>query len=171
MRRSITLLERALLSMAALVLGVPASADTGVGVDLQLGNKLDPTGGVGFLDCDRRGASWFSALAHRTPTGNLYACPPAPPETRSAGAWLLSGEVGLGMLGLSGDKHNALFQRYTDWSNAFGIANVQLNAERPADGSYVDLRGSRISDDDQFYKLSLGQPSFRMATAAFPNRV
>jgi len=157
MRRHISYLECALLMTAGLVLESPAIADTGVGVDIQLGNKLDPTGGVGFLGCDPRGASWFSALDHRTPTGNLYACPPPPPETRSAGDWLFSGQVDLGLVGLSGDKHNFLFQRYADWSDAFGVANVQLNAERPADGSHIDLRGSRISDDDQFYKLSAGR--------------
>jgi hypothetical protein len=139
------------------MIALPAIADTGVGVDLQLGNKLDPTGGVSFLGCDLRGTSWLLDSAHRTPTGNLYTCPPPPQETRSAGDWLLSGEIDLGALNLSGDKGNFLFQRYSDWTDGFLLGNVQLNAERPSDGSYLDLRGSQISDHDQYYKLTAGR--------------
>lgn len=157
MRRHSTSPEHVLLIAAALLAGSPAAADTGIGVDLQLGNKLDPTGGVGLVSCEPRGSSWLIAPAHRTPTGNLYACAPAAPETRSMDDWLVSGEVDLGALTLSGDKGNSLFQRYADWTDGFLLGSLHLKAERPADGSYIDLRGSQISDHDQFYKLSAGR--------------
>jgi hypothetical protein len=159
MRKPLTLLKHVLTITVAVIAAMPppAIADTGVGVDLQLGNKLDPTGGVGLLGCDPRGGSWLLDTAHRTPTGNLYTCPPPVRERRAAGDWLLSGEIDFGALNLSGDKDNFLFQRYSDWSDGFLLGGLRLNAERPYDGSYLDLRASRISDHDQYYKLTAGR--------------
>jgi hypothetical protein len=151
-----TLIAR-LVAAAALIAARSASGDTGVGIDLQLGNKLDPTGGAALFDCDERGRSWLSDIEHRTPTGFFYPCPQPAPVTTASGAWLYHGDIDLGYLHLSGDKHNFLYERYTDWRNGLVLGNLELEFERPADGSYVDFRGSSLSDTDQYFKLTAGR--------------
>src|ERR1700737_2600952 len=106
-----------LIAAAALIGARCASADTGVGIDLQLGNKLDPTGGAALFECDERGRSWLSDIEHRTPTGYLSPCPDLPPVATASGAWQYHGAIDLGYVHQSGDKHNYLYQRFTDWRN------------------------------------------------------
>jgi hypothetical protein len=55
-----------------------ASADTGIGIDTQQGNKLDPSSGEAYIDCDPQGRSNKTNIEHRTPTGFLYPCPELP---------------------------------------------------------------------------------------------
>ena len=134
-----------------------ATADTGVGVDLQLAAAWDPTGGRGFYDCDIRGRSWLGNLEHRTPSGFLYPCPESPPVITATGAWQFHGRVELGYLHQNGDKNNYLFQRFTDRRDGLVLGAIELNAVRPEDGSYVDFRGSSVSDTNQFFKLTVGR--------------
>src|SRR3979490_636406 len=98
-----TLIAR-LVAAAALIGARCASADTGVGIDLQLGNKLDPTGGAALFECDERGRSCLSDSEHRTPTGYLYTCPDLPPVATAGGAWQYHGAIELGYVHQSGDK-------------------------------------------------------------------
>jgi len=70
---------------------MPASADSGVGVDLWRGNRLDPNAGASSEPPDARGTSWLTPGQRRTPTGNLYMCPAEPPQTR------VHGGLGLGL--------------------------------------------------------------------------
>ena len=64
----------AILALAA----VPARADSGIGVDTWLGNKLDPTGGAFAQIPDQNGTSWLVEGVRRTPTGNLLLNPAEP---------------------------------------------------------------------------------------------
>jgi MtrB/PioB family decaheme-associated outer membrane protein len=146
-----------LIAAAALIGARSASADTGVGIDLQLGNKLDPTGGAALFECDERGRSWLSDIEHRTPTGYLYPCPDLPPVATASGAWQYHGAIDLGYVHQSGDKNNYLYQRFTDWRNGLVLSNLALDFERPDDGSYVDFRGSSLSDTDQYFKVTVGR--------------
>src|SRR5580693_1375805 len=73
-----------------------AWADSGVGVDTWRGNVLDPTGGQASQQCDEDGTSWLSPLEHRSPTGNLYNCPPESPLAFALGDWLYYGDVDFG---------------------------------------------------------------------------
>src|SRR4051812_29976887 len=67
------------LALATLLAAPMAAAqDSGVGVDLHFGNALDPTGVSGNA-CDPDGASWLTSERKRTPSGQLYLCPPQAP--------------------------------------------------------------------------------------------
>src|SRR5271156_510009 len=66
------------IGAALLLIPAIALADSGVGVDTWRANKLDPTGGMASQTCDADGTTWLSPLVHRSPTGNLYDCPPDP---------------------------------------------------------------------------------------------
>ena len=58
------------LSLLSLAIGAgPACAqDSGVGVDLQFGNALNPAGKLDH-GCDPDGFSWLAGESKRTPTG------------------------------------------------------------------------------------------------------
>jgi hypothetical protein len=133
-----------------------AWADSGVGVDTWRANKLDPTGDMASLICDEDGTSWLSPLQHRSPTGNLYNCPPESPLALALGDWLYYGDLGLGYLH-AGDDRYALWNRYTDYRENQPIGSIDMHFERPADGSYAEVRGSRINEDDQYYQAVYGQ--------------
>ena len=80
-----------------------AWADSGVGVDTWRANKLDPTGGMASQRCDDDGTTWLSPLEHRSPTGNLYNCPPEPPLALALGDWVYYGVFDFGDVHAGGD--------------------------------------------------------------------
>lgn len=141
----------------ALATALPAHADSGVGVDTWRANKLDPTAGANTQGCDDRGSSWLIAGQHRSPTGNLYNCPPPPPEPDAHGDWQGYGILQIGALGTSGDDNNALWNRYVDWDSGLILGLLDYTWERAADGTYANVRASRISDDDQYYQAVFGR--------------
>lgn len=133
-----------------------AAQDSGVGVDMQFGNRIDP-GGQATYGCDERGMSWLRSTPLRTPTGFLYQCAPQLPELKSVGDWLYSATLPLGYVATGGDEDNAQWQRYSGWDEGLAIGPFNLSAFRPDDGTYVELRGSRLSADNQNYKLTQGR--------------
>jgi putative beta-barrel porin MtrB/PioB len=133
-----------------------AWADSGVGVDTWRGNTLDPTGGQASERCDEDGTSWLSPLEHRSPTGNLYDCPWEPPLVRALGDWEHYGLLEFGYLNTGNDRF-ASYNRYSDWKANQAVGSIDLHFERPSDGSYAEVRGSRIDDDDQYYQAVYGQ--------------
>src|SRR6266581_1557209 len=115
MRRSVKPLQAisAMLALSAL----PACADSGVGVDTWLGNKLDPTGEMFTQIPDERGTSWLVPGQRRTPTGYLLSCPAEPPSVDTYGDWLVHGVLQIGGTTTSGDDRNKLWKRYVDRGN------------------------------------------------------
>src|SRR5277367_4359143 len=100
--------------LALLAVPVFVWADSGVGVDTWRANKLDPTGGMASQQCDEDGTTWLSPLEHRSPTGNLYNCPPESPLTFALSDWLYYGDLQLGYVHANDDRY-ALWNRYTDY--------------------------------------------------------
>jgi Putative outer membrane beta-barrel porin, MtrB/PioB len=139
-----------------LVVSAVAWADSGVGVDTWRGNTLDPTGGQASERCDEDGTSWLSPVEHRSPTGNLYDCPSEPPIVRGVSDWVYYGVLQLGYVNTGNDRF-ALYNRYADWKANQGVGLIDLHFERPSDGTYAEVRGSRIDDDDQYYQAVYGQ--------------
>jgi hypothetical protein len=141
-----------------LLLAAPALAlsDSGVGVDTWRANKLDPTGLQATEPLDPAGTSWLEPGQHLSPTGNLYGMPPADPLPVTFNDWLFYGSFDLGYLQTTGEK-TALFDRYTRWPTRGPGFDFDLNAERASDGSYVELRGSFISSEDQYYQAVYGK--------------
>jgi hypothetical protein len=134
-----------------------ARADTGVGVDTWRANKLDPGAGAAAQTRDARGTSWLIDGVHRSPTGNLYLCPAEPPETSTHGDWISYGTIGIGAVATSGDDGNALWNRYVDWDSGLILGLLDYTWERPDDGTYANVRASRISDDDAYYQAVFGR--------------
>src|SRR5580693_8818358 len=126
-------------------------ADSGVGVDTWRANKLDPTGGQATEALDPDGTSWLVPGQHRSPTGNLYGTPTEGLHPETLSVWQIYGTFDVGILHSSGEK-TALYDRYTRWPTNGPEFDFDVNAERPSDGSYAEVRGSRISAEDQYYE-------------------
>ena len=146
------------LAPVAALLAVPVFvwADSGVGVDTWRANKLDPTGGQALETLDPDGTSGLVPGQHRSPTGNLYGTPTEPPRPDNLSVWQIYGTFDLGYLHTSGDK-TALYDRYTEWPTNGPAFDLDVNAERPSDGSYAEARASRISAEDQYYEAVYGK--------------
>lgn len=146
-----------LLPLALAVLGANTWADSGIGVDMCLANKLDPTAGAQSRVPDPRGTSWLRAGNLRTPTGNAYLTPPTPPLLHQFGNWEGYGVLQIGLLRTGGDDRNAFWNRYVDWDSGFILGLLDYTWQRPDDGTYANVRASRISDDDQYYQAAFGR--------------
>jgi Putative outer membrane beta-barrel porin, MtrB/PioB len=146
------------LTPAVALLAVPVFvwADSGVGVDTWRANKLDPTGGQATEALDPDGTSWLEPGTHRSPTGSLYSTPTQTPHTDDLSVWLVYGTFDVGYLHTTGEK-TALYDRYTRWPTNGPAFDVDVNFERPSDGSYAEVRGSRISAEDQYYQAVYGK--------------
>ncbi|MEO5624450.1 MAG: MtrB/PioB family outer membrane beta-barrel protein, partial [Dokdonella sp.] len=142
---------------ATIATALAAHADSGVGVDTWRANKLDPSAGTTAQGCDERGTSWLIAGQHRSPTGNLYACPPPSPHPDEHGDWQGYGVLQIGALATSGDDNNAQWNRYVDWDSGLILGLLDYTWERPHDGSYANVRASRLSEDDQYYQAVFGR--------------
>ena len=154
-----------LLSLALLA-GLAQAQDSGAGIDLQFGNWLNPSGRIGWKGCDPDGMSWLTAEPKRTPTGFLYGCTPDMPEGhQTAGGWTWSGDVGLGYLHISGDGTNTNWRRFRNPDDGI-ILQADFSLRRASDGSYLDVRMSRLDSDNQFYRAVFGQ-SGRYKVQAF----
>ena len=151
-----TVLQLSLLSAALLAAPVVLAQDSGLGTDLQFGNAFDPSGGTAVLGCDPDGATWLTAQRKRTPTGFLYPCPPAWPAFSGEGDWRHRGSVTLGYLGTWGDENNMDWRRFSNWDDGVYVG-ADLRLEKAADGSYFDLRASRIADDSQYVRAVFGR--------------
>lgn len=148
--------HRSALFLALLAAGAAHAQDSGLGVDLHFGNALDPSGQVASVECDPRGSSWLLGDRERTPTGFLYGCIPETDEAKVNGEWHYLASIGFGYMYVAGDKGNSSFLRYTNYDDGL-IFNGVYSAQRASDGSYVDLRASRLDEDNQFLRLVAGQ--------------
>ncbi|MEO5624242.1 MAG: MtrB/PioB family outer membrane beta-barrel protein [Dokdonella sp.] len=144
-------------ALALAIAALPGYADSGVGVDTWRANKLDPAAGNALRPCDVRGTSWLVPGQHRSPTGNLYTCPPTSPQPDEHGDWQNYGVLQIGLLGTGGDANNAMWNRYVAWDSGLILGLLDVSFERPDDGSYANLRASRLSDDDQYYQAVFGR--------------
>ncbi|MBS0380906.1 MAG: MtrB/PioB family outer membrane beta-barrel protein [Proteobacteria bacterium] len=152
------------VAVAACLTGTLALADSSdsarVG-DIQYGNSLDPTGWAPLLwPADPRGFSWLHAGMLRTPSGVLYPYPPR----REAGSplqkdsdWVWSGWLQLGYLHVGGDRNAEFFRQYSGWKTGMVLGLFAFEADNPKTGQYVEFRGSRLSGDDQYYRMRGGQ--------------
>jgi hypothetical protein len=146
-----------LVALAPLLfIPVIAWADSGVGVDTWRANKLDPTGGQATQALDPDGTSWLVPGQRRSPTGNLYGTPAEGLHPETLSVWQIYGTFDVGVLHSSGEK-TALYDRYTRWPTNGPVFDFDVNAERPSDGSYAEVRGSRISAEDQYYEAVYGK--------------
>jgi hypothetical protein len=154
--RRLRTVPAATIGFLSLCAASAAFADSGVGVDTWRANKLDPTGGQATKALDPDGTSWLAAGQCRAPTGFLYQNPPEPPHPDDVGLWQIYGTFDIGYLH-SGPEKYSLYDRYTRWPTDGAVFDLDVTAERPSDGSYAEVRGSRISEEDQYYQAVYGQ--------------
>lgn len=155
----------ALLGLALATLYQPAAtaSDTSgtmrVG-DMQYGNGLDPRGWTPLQMPDPDdGISWLHPGTLRTPSGALYPYPnrPLAQPTRANGDWTYWGLLQLGYIHINGDKNAEFFRQYTDWKNGAVLGLFALGFDNRKTGAYVEFRASRLSGDDQYYRLRAGK--------------
>ena len=82
--------------------------------------------------------------------------PTQTPQPDNLSVWQIYGTFDVGYLHTTGEK-TALFDRYTRWPTNGSSFDVDVNLERPSDGSYAEVRGSRISAEDQYYQAVYGK--------------
>jgi hypothetical protein len=126
--------------------------------DLHFGNALDPRGWAAELNLPNDdGMSLLHPDMLRTPSGALYPYPAAPRELDPAGdTWTYEASVGLGYAGTFGDDDAQWFRQYTDWGDDL-IAQFSVGLERAATGDYIEFRGSRANENNQFYRIRGGR--------------
>lgn len=152
-----TALRAIAIVLAAAWIPLATAQDTGLGVDLQLGTRLEPAGGAQPLrGCDQRGMSWLRADSRRSPTGFRYRCAPAQPELEPFDRWLYTATLGLGLTG-GGDADNAQWQRFNGWDDTLLVGPIDMSLVRPSDGRYIDFRGARLNADNQYFKVTNGR--------------
>jgi hypothetical protein len=135
-----------------------AGADSGIGIDTWRGNKLDPSAGSKSETPDENGTTWLRPGQKRSPTGNLYPGPYTPPTPEEYGDWRGYGTLQIGAVMVpTGDERNSLWNRYADWDEGPILGLLDYTLERPSDGTYANIRASRISDDDEYYQATFGR--------------
>lgn len=128
--------------------------------DMQFGNALDLRGWTPMLQpADPDGVSYLHAGMRRTPTGALYPYPPLADAGKPLGQgdWTYAGLIELGYLHVGGDRNAEYFRQYADWKSGAVLGLFALNFDNRKTGNYVELRGSRLSGDDQYYRLRAGR--------------
>jgi len=137
------------------------SSDSARVGDTQYGNALDPTGWAPLSWPDPRGFSWLHAGMMRTPSGVLYPYPPrsgAPePSSPEHDGWADWGYLQAGFLHLGGDSNAEFLRQYAGWKDGPVLGLLALHFDKPKTGQYVEFRGSRLSGDDQYYRLRAGR--------------
>lgn len=124
----------------------------------QFGNNLDPTGWMSFQTPDPMGMSYLHPDQLRTPTGSLYPYPLQAPAEKPLGQgdWTYHWLLQFGYLHTTGDHNAAFFQQYSAWKDAGALGMLAFSALNRRTGQYVEFRGSRINEDNQYYRLRMG---------------
>jgi hypothetical protein len=126
--------------------------------DFQFGNVIDLRGWGASLQLPAtEGMSRLHLDMLRTPSGVQYSYPFDPLEMKPIGAdWLYAGSVGVGYVGALGDDEALWFVQYSDWGDDV-IAQFSFDFERPETGDYVEVRGSRLGENNQYYRVRGGR--------------
>jgi hypothetical protein len=134
-----------------------ALADSAVGVDTAIGNALNPPGRSAM---PRPIADDAADTVRRSPSGQLYGLPPAPPGqfTKTNFGWEFIGGIEAGWLGGRGsDKKAAKYQEYKDFKSGPYLDYFEFEAEKPDTAHFIQAFGGGAGHEDQFYGLQFGQ--------------
>ncbi|MFZ2161197.1 MAG: MtrB/PioB family outer membrane beta-barrel protein [Sideroxyarcus sp.] len=127
--------------------GIPALADTAIGVDTVNGNAANPGYLAGPIQLD---TDW--AAVKRSPSGQMYAVPRADVEESGK----LSGRVDVGYQHESDTKSYAKRKEYSDQRNGLYLNNFKLSGETDK-LNYFILNGGGVGRKDQFYDVTTGK--------------
>jgi hypothetical protein len=134
----------------------PAYADSAVGVDTAIGNALNPPGRSSM---PRPLADEGYDTVRRSPSGQLYGLPPAPPETfyKTNSGWEFIGGVEAGYLGGVANKKNAKYREYKDFKPGAYLDYFELEGFKPDTAHFIQAFGGGLGHEDQFVGLQLGR--------------
>lgn len=147
-----------LVAILAAVWSGAGRADSAVGVDTLLGNAMTPGGLNLSAGADPEGYSpvMGGKGPSHTPGGQLYLYPGAlPQEHETAGGAVYSGSVEAGVAA-GANLNNAGFREYADYRNGVLINTFQFSAEKPAEHSFVNVRGGGIGRNDAYFGVEAG---------------
>jgi hypothetical protein len=132
--------------------GVPALADTAVGVDTVNGNAANP----GYLAVPRELDEEMSVVK-RSPSGQMYSIQSVDMDTpEAAGAGPVKGSVDIGYTHQSDSKTYAKRSEYTDFRNGVYINN--FNISQDLEGlRYYNINAGGVGRKDQFYDITTGK--------------
>ncbi len=146
------------LALAGLCLCGPVFADSARGVDTLLGSGINPTGQDPTVPPGDAAVGTFRPGGSSTPTGLRYAVPPLYPEPNAGlNGWNYNLSLEAGYWGQDADNRNPLFRQYLDWNKGLSLNWFSLNAEKPANATYLTMFGSNVGRGDQFYALEFGK--------------
>ena len=134
-----------------------AHADTGVGVDTWRANKLDPTAGAAVAG--HRRARHVMADARRAPLADrqsLHVPGRAARGFRARRVDLVRRARDRRRRDRRRRQQRAL-EPLRDWDSRPVLGLLDYTWERPDDGTYANVRASRISDDDEYYQAVFGR--------------
>ncbi|MGI9133909.1 MAG: MtrB/PioB family outer membrane beta-barrel protein, partial [Rhodoferax sp.] len=134
----------------------PALADSAVGVDMALGNALNPPGRPSVprpLEVDA------DDTVRHSPSGQLYNLPYQAPEDRpkTDGGWEYSGQIEAGVLAGQADLRNAISRKYRDSRNGLALNYFEVESDKPSSANYVQAFGGGTGMQDQFYGVQFGR--------------
>lgn len=130
-----------------------AWADSATGTDTSVSNAMNQGIAAGPAKVDAE------LDLKRSPAGILYGYDNILPQPRrkTGDGWEYRGDVELGGIGSGGDETNPFFRRYRDLDSGFYLHHVRVLADKPKDGSFVDLDAGSVARDDQYYSLTFGR--------------
>ncbi len=133
----------------------PALADSAVGVDMALGNALNPPG---RSIVPRALADDGLDTVRRSPSGQLYGLPYEPaPASKTAGGWEYSGAVEAGVLTGEPGTRNAVFRKYKDLRPGAYLNYFDIDADKADSANYFSAFGGASGQSDQFYGVQMGR--------------
>lgn len=129
--------------------GLPALADTAVGVDTVNGNAANP----GYLAGPKPMDEDLSVVK-RSPSGQMYSIPVADKPEEANGQ--VNGSVDIGLTHQSDSKPYAKRTEYSDQRNGLYINN--LNLSQDSEGArYSNFNAGGVGRKDQFYDFTTGK--------------
>ena len=130
-----------------------AWADSATGTDTSVSNAMNQGIAAGPAKVDAE------LDLKRSPAGILYGYDNILPQPRrkTGDGWEYRGDVELGGIGSGGDETNPFYRRYRDLDSGFYLHHVRVLADKPKDGSFVDLDAGSVARDDQYYSLTFGR--------------
>jgi hypothetical protein len=129
--------------------GLPALADTAVGVDTVNGNAANP----GYLAGPTQLDEDMSAV-QRSPTGQMYSIPAVDKPDAPKGQ--LAGSVDVGLIHQSDSKPYSKRTEYSDPRNGLYINNFNLSEESEG-ARYFNFNAGGVGRKDQFYDYTTGK--------------
>ena len=135
----------------------PAFADSAVGVDMALGNALNPPGRSAV---PRPLAEDGPDTVRRSPSGQLYSPPyddPAEPGSKTAGGWEYRGLVEGGVLAGDPGASNAVLRKYKDLRSGAYLNYFEVEADKADSANYFSVVGGASGQSDQFYGVQMGR--------------